>query len=61
MHKVKTFIENNQENLEKISLQVVNNMSVEAIMNSLNLSSFVGLSLLRAEEHHLALGSQLAS
>lgn len=30
-------------------------------MNSLNLSSFGGLSLLRAEEHLLALGSQLAS
>ena len=61
MRKVKTFIENNQENLEKISLQAVNNMSLEAKMNSLNLSSFGGLSLLRAEEHHLALGSQLAS
>lgn len=57
MHKVKTFIENNQENLEKNSLQAANNISVEVKMNSLNLSSFGGLSLLRAEEHHLALGS----
>lgn len=61
MRIVKTFIENNQENLEKITLQAVNNISVEAKMNSLNLSFFGGLSLLRAEEHHLALGSQLAS
>ena len=54
MCKVSHFSVTNQENPEKILLQSVINLPMEAHMNSMTLSSFGGLTLLRQEEEHLA-------
>ena len=61
MCKVSHFSVTNQENPEKILLQSVTNLPMEAHMNNMTLSSFGGLILLRQEEEHLAISSQLAS
>ena len=61
MCKVSHFSVTNQENPEKILLQSVINLPMEAHMNSMTLSSFGGLTLLRQEEEHLAIACQLAS
>ena len=61
MCKDSHFSVTNQENPEKILLQSVINLPMEAHMNSMTLSSFGGLTLLRQEEEHLAIASQLVS
>lgn len=43
---------------EKISLGNVNNKSVEANLNNMELSSFGGLTILKKEEEHLALSGK---
>ena len=61
MCKVSHFSVTNQENPEKILLQSVINLPMEAHMNSMTLSSFGGLTILCEEERHLSIASQLAS
>lgn len=61
MCKVSHFSVTNQENPEKILLQSVINLPMEAHMNSMSLSSFGGLTILCEEERHLSIASQLAS
>ena len=46
---------------EKISLGNVNNKSVEANLNNMELSSFGGLTILKKEEEYLSLSGKLAS
>ena len=61
MSKVKHFIDCDQANEAKICLPTVNNLPVEANVGKASLSSFGGLAILKGEEQHLALASQLAS
>ena len=61
MCKIKKFQFNNQIKSEKITLPSVNNYSVVANTNSLHLSSFGGMPILKEAEKRLALASQLAS
>lgn len=61
MGKIKHFIDSDQANETKICLPTVNNLPVEANVGKACLSSFGGLAILKGEEQHLALASQLAS
>lgn len=61
MGKIKKFQSNNQTKTEKIALPSVNKFSVVASTNSLHLSSFGGMPILKEAEKRLALASQLAS
>ena len=61
MCKSSHFTVRNQENSEKIQFSPVKNFKVEATTDAMNLSSHGGLLMLRQEEEHLALASQLAS
>lgn len=61
MSKITKFPVCNQVKSEKILLPSVNKLSLEANTNSMCLSSFGGLAILKGEESHLALAHQLAS
>ena len=61
MGKVNKILVNNQTKSEEIALPSVNKLSVVAKTNSLHLSSFGGMPILKEAEKRLALASQLAS
>ena len=61
MGKFKKFQFNNQIKSEKITFPSVNNYSVVANTNSLQLSSFGGMPILKEAEKRLALANQIAS
>ena len=60
MRKISQFTVCNQENSEKIHFSTVKNFKMEATTDAMSLYSHGGLLLLREEEEHLALASQLA-
>lgn len=59
MGKINKILVNNQTKSEEITLPSVNKLSVVAKANSLHLSSFGGMPILKEEEKRLALASQL--
>ena len=61
MGKINKILVNNQTKSEEIALPSVNKLSVVAKTNSLHLSSFGGMPILKEAEKRLALASQLAS
>lgn len=61
MGKINKILVNNQTKSEEITLPSVNKLSVVAKTNSLHLSSFGGMPILKEAEKRLALASQLAS
>jgi hypothetical protein len=61
MCKDSHFSVTNQENPEKILLRSVINLPVEARMDSMTLSSYGGIPMLKQEAEHLSIASQLAS
>ena len=61
MCKVSHFSVTNQENPEKILLRNVINLPIEARMDSMTLSSYGGIPMLRQEAEYLSIASQLAS
>ena len=60
MRKVSNFTVKNKENSGKILFPSVKNFKIEATTDAMSLSSHGGLLLLRQEDEHLALASQLA-
>ena len=60
MRKISHFPVSNQENSEKFHFSAANNFNLEATTDAMSLSSHGGLLLLREEEEHLSLASQLA-
>ena len=61
MRKISNFTDCNQEKSEKFHFSAVKNFRIEASTDAMSLSSHGGLLVLRQEEEHLALASQLSS
>ena len=61
MRKISKFPVCNQEKSEKFHFSAVKNFRIEASTDAMSLSSHGGLLVLRQEEEHLALASQLSS
>ena len=61
MRKISQFSDCNQEKSEKFHFSAVKNFRIEASTDAMSLSSHGGLLVLRQEEEHLALVSQLSS
>ena len=59
--KISKFPVCNQEKSEKFHFSAVKNFRIEASTDAMSLSSHGGLLVLRQEEEHLALASQLSS
>lgn len=61
MRKISQFSDCNQEKSEKFHYSTIKNFRIEASTDAMSLSSHGGLLVLRQEEEHLALASQLSS
>ena len=61
MCRISHFTDCNQEKSEKFHFSAVKNFRIEASTDAMSLSSHGGLLVLRQEEEHLALASQLSS
>ena len=61
MRKISKFPVCNQEKSEKFHYSTIKNFRIEASTDAMSLSSHGGLLVLRQEEEHLALASQLSS
>ena len=61
MCKDSHFSVTNQDNSEKILLRSVINLPIEARMDSMTLSSYGGIPMLKQEAEHLSIASKLSS